>query len=109
MAIAGLVLSIVGLALSFFGGWLSIVALPISVVGLILAIVGGKQLRAAGQPAGVATAGLVVGIIAVVISGIFFFTCGICLLCVSNAINEAVGSTDWEAWASDIVNDISWG
>ena len=108
MALAGLILSIVGLALSFFGGWLSIIALPVSIVGLILAIIGGKQLRAAGQPTGLATAGLVVGIIAVVISGIFFFTCGICVLCVANALNEAMGSTDWDAAVSDILANVSW-
>ncbi len=108
MAIAGLIISIVGLVLSFCGGWFSIVSLPVSVVGLILAIIGGKQLRAAGQPTGVATAALVLGIIAVVFSGIFFFTCGICLLCVTNEINNALGSTDWDAVASDILTNVSW-
>ena len=85
-AIAGLVLGIVGIVLSFLGGYLSIVALPLSIVGLVLSVSGRNQLKAAGQPAGVGTAGLVLGIIAVVLSGIFFFTCGICTICVAAAL-----------------------
>lgn len=89
-AIAGLVLGIVSIVLGFLGGWLSIIALPIAIVGLILSIVGGKQLKAAGQPAGIATAGLVLGIIAVVLTAIFFFTCGICVICVAAAGEEVL-------------------
>lgn len=80
-AIAGLVLSIVGLVLSFLGTFFSIAALPVSIVGLILAVSGKKALAAAGQPAGIGTAGMVLGIIAVVFSAIFFFTCGLCTIC----------------------------
>ena len=89
-AIAGLVLGIVSIVLGFLGGWLSIIALPIAIVGLVLSIVGGKQLKAAGQPAGIATAGLVLGIIAVVLTAIFFFTCGICVICVTAAGEEVL-------------------
>jgi hypothetical protein len=80
-AIAGLVLSIVGLVLSFLGTFFSIAALPVSIVGLVLAVSGKKALAAAGQPAGIGTAGMVLGIIAVVFSAIFFFTCGLCTIC----------------------------
>ena len=90
-AIAGLVLSIVGLVFSFLGTWFSVLALPMSIVGLVLAVMGGKKLKAAGAPAGIATAGLVLGIIAVVFSAIFFFTCGICTICVAAEINKANG------------------
>ena len=91
LAVAGLVLSIVGLVLGFFRGWFSIIALPVSIVGLVLAVMGGKKLKAVGAPAGIATAGLVLGIIAVVFSAIFFFTCGICTICVAAEINKANG------------------
>ncbi len=91
-AIAGLVLGIVAIVLSFLGGWLSIIALPVAIVGLVLSIIGGKQLKAAGQPAGIATAGLVLGIIATVITAILFFTCGICVLCVAAKVNEYSGA-----------------
>lgn len=91
LAVAGLVLSIVGLVFGFLGTWFSILALPISIVGLVLAVMGGKKLKAVGAPAGVATAGLVLGIIAVVFSAIFFFTCGICTICVAAEINKNYG------------------
>ena len=80
-ATAGLVLGIVGIVFAFLGTWFSVLSLPISIVGLILSIVGGKKLKAAGQPDGIATAGLVLGIIAVVFSAIMFFTCGLCTIC----------------------------
>lgn len=94
LAVAGLVLSIVGLVLGFFGAWFSIIALPVSIVGLVLAVMGGKKLKAVGAPAGIATAGLVLGIIAVVFSAIFFFTCGICTLCVAAKINDGLKGLD---------------
>ena len=79
-AIAGFVLSIVSLVLGLLSGVFSIVALPVSIVGLVLSIVGGKQCKAAGEPSGLATAGMVIGIIAVVITTITFFSSGICVL-----------------------------
>lgn len=88
-AIAGLVLGIVGLVFSFVGMWFSVIALPMAIVGLVLSVVGGNQLKANGQPAGIATAGLVVGIVAVVFAGIFFFTCGLCTICVANEVENA--------------------
>lgn len=84
-AVAGLVCGIIGIVFGILSGYFSIAGLPISIVGLVLAVIGGKQLRAAGNPAGIATAALVLGIIAVVFSGIAFFTCGICVLCATAA------------------------
>ena len=92
-AIAGFVLSIVGLVFGFLWGIFSLIGLPCSITGLVLAVMGGKQLRASEQPAGIATAGLVIGIIAVVITTITFFTCGICVLCAAGtvgAIEDAI-------------------
>ena len=80
-AIAGFVLSIIGVVCGLLSGYLSLIGLPVSVVGLVLAIVGGNQLKAGGEPTGLATAGLVIGIIATVFSTIAFFTCGLCIIC----------------------------
>lgn len=93
-AVAGLVLGIVAIVLGFLGGWLSVISLPAAIVGLCLSVSGGKGLKAAGQPAGVATAGLVLGIIAVVLTAIFFFTCGLCTICAAagtSALKSAAG------------------
>ena len=75
MAVAGLVIGILSLVLTWFAGYFSIVALPLAIVGLVLSVVAGKK-----KKSGVATAGLVIGIIAVVITAISFFTCGVCAL-----------------------------
>ena len=86
-AIAGLVLSIVALVIGWWG-ILAFVGLPLAIVGLVLSVSGGKQLKEAGQPSGIATAGLVLGIIAVVFTGIAFFTCGLCTLCAASAASS---------------------
>lgn len=88
MSVAGLVLTIIGVVFGVFG-WVAICAilgLPIALVGLILSCVGGKKLKEAGQPSGIATAGLVLGIIGVVFTTITFFTCGLCVICASAAV-----------------------
>ena len=85
-AIAGMVLGIVALVITWFGGIFSIIALPAAIVGLVLSVVGGKKLKANAQPHGIATAGLVLGIIATVLSAIFFFTCGICVLWLASEV-----------------------
>ncbi len=83
MAIAGLVLSIIGLASCFISWlyWLSFLALPISIAGLVLSCIARKK-----AADGFSTAGLVIGIIAVVLNGIFFFTCGLCTACACASI-----------------------
>jgi len=83
-SIAGLVLGIVSIVICWFG-FASFVALPLAIVGLILSVVGGKKLKANGMKSGIATAGLVIGIIAVVLSGIAFISCGLCVACVASA------------------------
>lgn len=88
-AIAGLVLTIVALVCGFIAGIPSVLGLPMAIVGLVLAVLGGKQLKANGQKAGIATAGLVLGIIAVVITAITFFTCGLCTLCAMGTAGAA--------------------
>lgn len=87
-SIAGLVLGIVGIVLAILSGWFSIIALPVSIVGLVCSAIAGKKLRASEMPTGMATAGLVLSIIAVVFSTIAFFTCGLCVLCVAGTAHE---------------------
>jgi len=77
-AIASLVLGIIALV-SFWYPIVNIASLILSIVGLVLAISARKK----GFVGGMATAGLVLSIIALVLSGIGFFTCTVCLLCVA--------------------------
>ena len=88
-AIAGLVLGIVGIVLTFvWPGWGQLIAIAASVVGLVMSVQGGKALKAEGQPSGLATAGLVLSIVAVALSSIMFLSCGICTICVQDELNE---------------------
>lgn len=100
MSIAGMVLGIVGIVLGFFGGWCSVIALLVAIVGLVLSVSSRGKLKAANQPAGIGTAGLVLGIIAVVISAILFFTCGLCTIC-GAATNAAANKA-----ANDLLNSL---
>ena len=83
-SIAGLVLGCVSLFCQIIGyviPFASFLALPLAIVGLVLSVSAGKKAKANGQKSGIATAGLIVGIIATVLSGIGF-VCAICAVCV---------------------------
>lgn len=78
MAIAGLVLGIVSLGMVFTGispAWfLTYGGLAVAIVGLVLSVIAGKK-----KPSGIATAGVIIGIAAVVLNGIFGVACGVCV------------------------------
>ena len=110
-AIAGLVLGIVALVSSsifggFISGWCYVLALPMAIVGLCLSASAGKELKVAEQPRGIATAGLVIGIIATVLSAITFFTCGLCVIiaAVGGEIIEEVGEEVGEGLFEGLFN-----
>lgn len=96
MAIAGLVLSILGLIFilcSWIFFWsapvagvvLSFVALVAAVTGLVLCSISRKK-----NPDGISTAGFVVGLIGTIIAGVTFCSCAIsCIACYS-AYNRAM-------------------
>ena len=89
LAITGFVLSLVGIVFSFAFFYVS---LPCSIVGLVLSIVGGKKLKANNQPHGLATAGMVLGIISLSLAALMT-ACGICAICaVQDIANEIAGS-----------------
>lgn len=77
MAVASLVLSILALifAFSLVYGWLGLI---LGILAIIFAVLGKKSLENQNKSTGVATAGLVMGIIATSICGI---TWGYCVIC----------------------------
>lgn len=78
MSIAALVLGIVAVILAWFY-MVNIVAIILGVVGIVLAIMGSKKAKAAGEPTGMATAGLVLSIIGTALSVIGFLSCTVCV------------------------------
>jgi hypothetical protein len=83
LSIASMVLGIVALV--------PIIPIPFSgtvvaIVGLILGVVGKKQLKDAGAPTGMATAGIVMSIIALVLSVIVAIACASCIGALSSGL-----------------------
>ena len=76
MAVAALVLGIIGIVFSWFPA--VIVGVPLAIIGLILSIVARKNAVANGQPTGMATAGLVVSIIAIAFAAVTTIACVSC-------------------------------
>ncbi len=88
-SIAGLIIGIASFILCFMSVPttaistlnLSIIALPMAIVALCISVSGRRTCAAQGRSAGVGTAGMIVGIIAVVFTAIMFCACGVCSIC----------------------------
>jgi hypothetical protein len=77
MPVAALVLGIIGTLASLSTMfWLG---LPLSIIALVLGVLGRKQLLTQGKPPGMATAGLVLGIVGTAIGALIFALCASCL------------------------------
>ena len=82
MAIAALVLGIVGLVISFIPG-ISIVGPICAIVGVVLGVIARKKAKEAGQPTGMATAGMILAIAVVSV-----IVAAVCVAQVANAVGE---------------------
>lgn len=78
-AIASLVLGIVACVCVFFG-YGAILGIVLGVIGLVLGINAKKE-----NPSGMATAGIVLSVIAVAICAIGFIACVACVGCIGSA------------------------
>ncbi|MSP63235.1 MAG: DUF4190 domain-containing protein [Myxococcales bacterium] len=79
MAIASLILGIIGLLGSIFGAGFGIfVGGPFALIAMILGILGRKNLKAQNQPTGMATAGMALGIVGLALGVVFFAACMYC-------------------------------
>jgi hypothetical protein len=91
MAVAGLILGI----LSLIGGSIPVAnAFPMwlfGILGIILSNIARSKAKKAGQPTGIATAGLVLSIIGTVYAFIFFLVCAVC----AAGIAASLGSGSW--------------
>ena len=97
MAIAGLLLgilallgAILGWIIPLYGAFVWLAAIVFGIVGIVLSAKGKKA-----TCSGAATAGMVLAIIGLVLSAVFFFACGlcsICALCAADAIVDGAAS-----------------
>ena len=88
MGVAALVLGIIGTlgSLTISG---AIIGLPLSIIALVLGVLGRKQATNAQQPTGLATAGMVLGIIGTVLGALIFALCASCFAGVGAGMKEA--------------------
>ena len=75
MAVASLVLSIVALIIAIFAPYIGWLAILLGVAGIVLGALGKKD----PNKSGMATAGLVMSIIAVALSSILWIACALCV------------------------------
>lgn len=75
MAVAALVLGIIGIVFS----WFPLLAVPLAIIGMILGIVARKNAVNTAQPTNMATAGLVVSVIGIAISILITVACISCV------------------------------
>ena len=78
MAIASLILGIFAMIIM----WIPVIgmgAVVISIIGIVLGVMGKKNLVAEGKPTGMATAGVILSSLALIVSGFFTLICAACL------------------------------
>ena len=100
MAVASLVLGIVALVFAFIPGisWIAWIA---GVVGIVLGALGRKK---EPEKKGMATAGMVMSIVAVALGTIIFIACAAACTAIGNAIAEEAGGDLSSALESAFAN-----
>jgi hypothetical protein len=99
MAIAALVCGIVSVVFAFFGAG-AIVGIIAGIVAIVLGILARKNLERKGM----ATAGLILGIIGTVLSGVLLIACVACVGALSKAGTDLLENSDLQE-LKDAVNE----
>ena len=81
-----------------FTGWVAIISVIMGVVGLALGISGKKK-----TPNGMATAGIVLSIIALALGAVIFVSCVLCAACIVNTTIQTMPN-----WSDIIQNSGEW-
>lgn len=98
LSMVSMILGIVSVVLAWVHWILAIVCLICGIVAIVLSVKGKKACVEAGEPTGMATAGLVLGIIGVVLSGIAV----LCLSCITATACAAFGAAKDAGIESDV-------
>ena len=77
MGVVSLVFGIISLILCWIPA-INWIALVLSVIGIVMGAVGRSKAKKAGEGTGVATAGMVLSIIATALGGVLILACGAC-------------------------------
>ncbi len=85
LSVAGLVLGICAVVIGFIASMA--VGLVCGIIGIVLSAMGRGKAKAAGAPTGMATAGLVLSIIATAVCAIVWIAAIACVSAVENALN----------------------
>lgn len=85
MAVASMVLGIVALVIAIFGGAISWVGIIVGIIGVVLGALAKKK-----QPSGMATAGLVMSIIALALAFVFWLACAACIAGTESALESLI-------------------
>ncbi|MBN1533952.1 MAG: DUF4190 domain-containing protein [Spirochaetes bacterium] len=101
MAVASLILGIVAIVFSFIPV-VNFIGPIVGIVGIILGAVSMKNLKAAGQPTGMATGGLVTSIIGTVLSLLIWIACAACVGGASRAVQEAAKDPKFQRSFQDL-------
>ena len=100
MAVAALVLGIIGTLFALIPG-LFWVAIPLALIGLILGIVGRKAAVTNNLPTGTATAGMVLGIIGLVIGVAMWIICGYLVSNAKKGFEKALNDPEFQKKLND--------
>lgn len=98
LSMVSMILGIVSVVLAWVHWILAIICLICGIVAIVLSVKGKKACVEAGEPTGMATAGLVLGIIGVVLSGIAV----LCLSCAAATVCAAFGAAKDAGIESDV-------
>ena len=104
MAIAGMVLGILSLVFLLPFLWpVAFIGIILAVVGLVLSIIARNKLATPEEGRGMATAGMVMSIIALALCVIVFVACVACAACIGTEYANQTGSSDL---LGDLLNQI---
>lgn len=98
MSVAALVLGILGIVLALVPsfGITQMIGVVLGIVALVLGIIGRKQAVDEGRPTGLATAGLVLGIVSMVFAALLFAACKYCEHKVTTGLEKGMKNGDFQ-------------
>ena len=102
LAITGVILGIASLCAAWFG-YGAIAGIACGIAGIILSVLAKKSYTAIGQKSGMATAGLVLSIIGLILSVVMFIVC----VCVAGKASQIANDPQFQSQLSSALEEVS--